>query len=197
VTAAILVGGAARRLDGTVKPSLRVGNERIVDRQLRALADVGIGHITLVGSWRDAPIVAPGVHHVADAVEGGGALGGLYTALLAGTGAVVIVLAGDMPFLTPAWLGRLADVGAASANVPRIDGRWHPLCAAYRRHAAGHLKARLDRGALRVIDALGDLRVRELTAHDVAPFDAAGMLMMNVNTPDDYREAERLAHLRT
>ena len=197
VTAAILVGGAARRLGGTVKPSLHVGDRRILDRQLHALAEAGVDHIALVGAWHDAPVVAAGVHHVADALEDAGALGGLYTGLLTGTGAIVLVLAGDMPFVTAAFLRALAEVGEHDANVPRLDGRWHPLCAAYQRRSAQKLKARLDRGLLRVSDALSDLNVREVRAPEVAQFDSTGMLLMNVNTPDDWREAERLARLRT
>ena len=197
VTAAILVGGAARRFGGTVKPSLRIGTERILDRQLRVLGEAGVRHVTLVGAWRDTPIVSAGIHHVADACDAAGALGGIYTALLMGTGTIVLVLAGDMPFLTAAWLRALADVGEDDAKVPCIDGRWHPLCAAYRRHTAGLLKARLDRGEFRVTDALRDLRVREVTADEMSQFDSTGMLMMNVNTPDDYREAERLARSHT
>jgi molybdopterin-guanine dinucleotide biosynthesis protein A len=191
VTAAILVGGEARRLGGAVKSSLLVGNRSILERQLDAVHDAGIDHITLVGRWRHPAIRR--VAHVADAVPGAGALGGMYTALLAGTGRVVLVLAGDMPFLRPPWLRMLCDLGDADAKVPRRDGRWHPLCAAYRRTAALAVKARLDRGRLRVTDALADLRVREVTSDEIAEFDPTGMLLMNVNTRDDYDEANRLA----
>jgi molybdopterin-guanine dinucleotide biosynthesis protein A len=195
VSGAILVGGAGRRLGGAVKPSLRVGSDTIIDRQIRAFRDAGIANICLVGRWPDAPLSSAGVHHVADAVEGAGALGGLYTALLVGSGTTVVVIAGDMPFITAPWLRMLADVGSEDAKVPRAGAGWHPLSAAYRRRVAGRLKRRLDGGLLRVQDALGELRVREVTAPELESYDLTGMLLMNVNTPDDYREATRLAGL--
>ncbi len=55
------------------------------------------------------------------------------------------------------------------------------------------MTVRLDRGSLRVTEALDDLHVREVTTEEIADFDATGMLLMNVNTPDDYREADRRA----
>jgi molybdopterin-guanine dinucleotide biosynthesis protein A len=194
VSAAILVGGAGRRLGGRAKPSLRVGDERILDRQLLALRAAGITDIALIGGWSAPPVC--GVHHVPDLVEGGGALGGLYSALLVATAPVVLVLAGDMPFVTAPWLAMLAQMSDADeAKVPRVDGQWHPLCAAYRRRVAERVKARLDRGSRRVTDALGEMRLREVSTDEVASFDTTGMLLTNVNTPDDYREAERLARL--
>ena len=195
MTAAILVGGEARRLGGTVKPSLHIGGARILDRQINALRDAGLDHIAIIGRWRDAAV--NGVHHVPDLVDGAGSLGGLYTALLVGTREIVLVLAGDMPFVTPAWLRRLASLTAADANVPRVGLRWHPLCAAYRRRVAATIKARIDQRQLRVTEMLNEIRVHELTALDIAGFAPAEMLLMNVNTPDDYREAERLARSRT
>ncbi|MGH8187767.1 MAG: molybdenum cofactor guanylyltransferase, partial [Steroidobacteraceae bacterium] len=65
----------------------------------------------------------------------------------------------------------------------------HPLCAAWARRAAPHLRAAIDDGRLRIIDALAGLDVRELSADDLAPFDPDGRLLENVNTPDDYARA--------
>jgi molybdopterin-guanine dinucleotide biosynthesis protein A len=195
VSAAILVGGAARRLGGIVKPSLIVAGARIIDRQVAALQEAGVADIALVGRWLERNV--PGVHHLPDMIEGAGALGGLYGALITASFDVVVVLAGDMPFVTAPWLRSLTEVGRFDAKVVRLEGRWHPLCAGYRRQIAAGLKARIDRGDLRVTDALDDVAVREVTAAEVAEFDTTGMLLMNVNTPDDYCEAERLARLRT
>jgi molybdopterin-guanine dinucleotide biosynthesis protein A len=193
VTGAILVGGAGRRLGGAVKPSLRIGGETIVERQMRAFHEAGVTHVSVVGRWAAVDRTSATVHHIADAVPDCGALGGLYTALLASPGDAVIVVAGDMPFITGGWLRELANLDAHDAKVPRVGRTWHPLCGAYRRRLAGLIKARLDRGAMRVTDALQDFRVLEVT--NLEPHDPTGMLLMNVNTPDDLREAERLARL--
>jgi molybdopterin-guanine dinucleotide biosynthesis protein A len=131
---------------------------------------------------------------VPDILDERSGLGGLYSALLMATTPVVLVLAGDMPFLQPSLLSRLASVGDnADAVVPRTGGRWHPLCAGYRRNVAPLVKLQLDSGSLRVTDAVERMRVDELGAEDLASFDPDGILLMNLNTPGDYERACQLA----
>lgn len=125
-----------------------------------------------------------------DRVDGAGALGGIYTALMEAPTEQVIVIGCDMPFLTAPFLAFLAAQGRdVDVAVPVDDRGRHPLCASYLRRTAAHLRARIDTGALRVGDALAPLTVRELGADELAPFNADGRLLVNVNTPDDYARA--------
>ena len=196
-TAAILAGGQARRLGGLDKSALAVGTgvgtgvgiglgigavpRSIREHQLTVLRGL-TPHILIIG--RDG---------IPDRVPGAGALGGLYTALVEAPTDQVVVVACDMPFLTAPFLARLAAVGAESgvdAVVPCDARGRHPLCASYRRQIAPRLKARIDAGALRVRDALSELTVREFGPDELAPFDADGRLLTNVNTPEDYARAQ-------
>jgi molybdenum cofactor guanylyltransferase len=190
VTAAILVGGRARRLDGRSKPALVIGRQTIADRLLGAIRDAAISTVFMVGPWRGA--VPSGVRHVPDLMGHVGPLGGVYSALLVASTPTVVVLAGDMPFVTGGLVRRLAAVAnEVDAVVPR-DDRWHPLAAGYRRAIAPHLKGRLDRHALRMVDALEGMRVDAVTADDLRGLDSSdGMLLMNVNSADDLQHAER------
>lgn len=188
ISAAVLVGGRARRLAGARKPSLMVGRQTIVERQLDAIRGAGIRSVVMIGRW-DGGIPA-GVSHVPDLVDEAGPLGGIYSALLIAITPVVVVLAGDMPFVPTSFVRAIASVPEdIDAIVPQDAAGWHPLAAAYRRRVAARIKARLDRRALRVIEALDDMRVRTVTSETLQQLDAAGMLLMNVNTPDDYRAA--------
>jgi molybdopterin-guanine dinucleotide biosynthesis protein A len=190
VTAAILVGGRARRLDGRSKPALVVGQQTIADRLLDAIRRADIPTVLMVGPWSGA--IAPGVRHVPDVVGPVGPLGGLYSALLVAATPIVVVLAGDLPFVSGPLVRRLAAVPEGrDAVVPRDDRGWHPLSAGFRRTAAAHVKAQLDRGSLRVIDALAGLQVDPIGGDQLRQLDDDGMLLMNVNTPDDLRQAER------
>ena len=195
VSAAILVGGRARRFNGELKAALRVGEHTILERQLAAIRRAGIGEIWLVGRWPAAAVA--GVRHAPDLVDGAGPLGALYAALLLSVAPIVVILAGDLPFVEAPLIERLGTMPpAAEAIVPRTGDRWHPLCAGYRRRVALRVKARLDRGALRVSDALADMSVQELTAAEMAAYDEDGLLLMNVNTPDDHQRAQRRARVR-
>ena len=188
-TAAILAGGHARRLGGLDKSALALGARSILDRQLvavRAVTDL----VLLIGD-RDAPA---GVRAVPDRRPGCGPLGGLYTALAEAATDQVLVLACDMPFVTAPFLQFLVEAGRdADAAVVRTHDGYHPLCASYRQTCAGPMGRRLDSGRLKVTDFLEEVRVREVTPLEVARYGREEMLLFNINTPDDYTRAGRLA----
>ena len=187
-SAAILAGGQARRLGGADKSALEVAGRSILARQLAVLRPL-TPHILIVTNGVER-YRAAGVPVAKDCIEGAGALGGIYTALVEAPTDRVLVMACDMPFLTAPFLTRLASLGdGADAVIPRDARGRHPLCAAWSRRAAPHLRACLDAGRLRVLDALEGLDVREMDPDALAAFDADGRLLMNVNTPADYARA--------
>lgn len=194
-TAAILVGGRARRLDGRAKPLLAIGGRTVLDRQVAALASLGAVPVLVTAdpaSYADADLP-----RVTDLVEAG-ALGGLFTAVAQARTAWVIVLAGDMPFITPVVLQYLLDArGDCDAVVPRTGAQWHPLCAVYATHLAPRLQAAITEGTRRVTNVIAGLRVRVIESGELAAIDPAGRALTNVNTPDDLQQAlSHAAHER-
>jgi molybdopterin-guanine dinucleotide biosynthesis protein A len=191
LSAAILIGGQARRLGGCFKPFLDVAGSTILDRQLAALGAAGIDDVLLVGRW---PTETPAPRRVvADAIPNSGSLGALYTALLAGTTPAMLVVAGDMPFVSARLLTALATADArAVAVIPRNEGGLQPLCARYARAIAPHLKAEIDNGNLRVRNAVATLRALVVDEQALAAIDAERMMLSNVNTPADYEHAQRV-----
>ena len=191
LTAAILAGGRGTRLGGRDKSALPVGAGSILDRQLTVLQAL-TPHLLIVGGNPSHGQTAARV--VRDLLPGAGALGGLYTALVEAPTEQVLVIACDMPFVTTPFLARLAALGAtADVVIPTDANGPHPLCGSYARRIAGRLRAHLDAGRLRVLDALADLDVRHMGPDEIAPFDTDGRLLLNVNTPDDYARARSLA----
>ena len=187
-TAAILAGGQARRLGGADKSALPVGGHSILARQLAVLRSL-TSHIVIVASddrrYREARVPV-----VLDRIQGAGSLGGIYTALEEAPTDQVLVVACDMPFLTAPLLSRLMTLGAGvDVALPRDARGRHPLCASWSRRVAPHLRARIDAGKLRILDALEGLEVRELGADELRHLDPSGRLLLNVNTPDDYARA--------
>jgi molybdopterin-guanine dinucleotide biosynthesis protein A len=196
LSAAILAGGRARRLDGADKASLLVGGVRIVERQLAALAGVAADVRIVVNDparYRDL-----GIPLVSDVIAGAGALGGIYTALLHARHDRVLVLACDLPFVSAALLERLAaesrNAGGIDAVVPRSRRGLEPLCAIYRKGCAGVIQEHIARGELRMTALLAALAVRQLGHDALAPYDD-GALFENVNTPHDYARARGLGEL--
>ena len=190
LSVAILAGGRATRLQGADKASLLVGGRRIIDRQLEAVAPFS-ADVRIVS--HDAARYADlGIPVIADAVAGGGPLGGVYTALIDARGDRVLVLACDLPFVSAALVERLAAESEAAeeidAVVPRTARGLEPLCAVYRTRCAAEARARLARGDLRMTAFVAALHRRELDASVVAGQDG-GTVFENVNTPHDYARA--------
>lgn len=191
--AAILAGGRARRLGGAEKSSLLVGHATILERQLDALT--GVAARVFVVARDPASVDARGLRVVPDRLPGAGALGGLYTALVEAESPHVLVLACDLPFLTPALLATLAGMAGDEhdAVVPRTaDGR-QPLCAIYARRLADTVRRQVESGHLKIQDLLAAIRLRELGPDDLARLDPDGRLFHNVNTPGDLELALRFA----
>ncbi len=208
-SAAILAGGRATRFGGLDKGAAIVHGRTILDRQLTALTAI-TDDILYVGAKPPTEYRAC-LREVADTRPGLGPLAGLEAALGAARDGTVLVVAGDMPFLTAPFLDFLArlvdDAGTGPAGapatpwvpagfdaaIPRTERGWHPLAAAYRRACHTRVLGRLNAGQLAVHALLDELRVREIDREAIAPFGEPDRLLANVNTPADLDQIQSLA----
>ena len=195
LAAAILAGGQAKRLGGVNKGTLAIGAAAIVDRQLAALKQV-TPRIFVVGAESPA-WTARGLEVVPDEIPGQGALGGIYTAIVRSPCDRTLVLACDMPFVSAAWLARLAAQEDADVVMARTARGYEPLCALYTRACAADIRARIDRGELQASTLPKGVRITELGPEVLSMDDPEGRLFVNVNTPHDYERAKGLIELKT
>jgi molybdopterin-guanine dinucleotide biosynthesis protein A len=152
--AVVLTGGGGARLGGVDKASIEVGGRTLLEHALEALVDVS--EVVVVGP--EVPTSRPVTFTREDPPAGGPAAG-----LLAGirrfsrTPTRVVVLAVDMPLVTPGTVRRLVAADRADGAVlVAADGRWQFLCAVYSVQA-------LDRAARDVSSGHG-LAMRDLVA---------------------------------
>jgi molybdopterin-guanine dinucleotide biosynthesis protein A len=198
VRGAVLAGGAATRYAGVPKGLLAVGEERILDRVVRALQAATEAPPLLIANDPDAPSWRPDLKTIPDVRTGFGTLGGLYTAVSAGAGPVLCV-AWDMPFVPEALLRALiagATAGEYDAFLPKSTGPrgLEPLCAVYGPACGPAIAARLDQkeGDLAAISFHADVRVGILSLAQVKAFGDPDELFLNVNAPEDLERAEVL-----
>ena len=192
-TAAILAGGRARRFGGRPKPLLPLGDRRIVDRLLAALRAVADQVFIVANDCETYAGLGVPVHP--DVLAGAGPLGGVHAALCASRSCRTLVVAGDMPFVSTAFLDHLLQRAsdAVDVAVPRTGEGYQPLCACYRPSCAPVVERRIAAGRLQASDALQELRRYEPAADEMAPFNPDGTLFFNVNTPADHARALALA----
>ena len=183
-SAVILAGGQSRRMRAD-KLQLPVHGVSMLDRVI----DV-VGHIA-----DDVIVVGqdvPGVVSIPDQKPGLGPLGGLVTGLQAARDSVALVVAADLPFLNVDVLRfLLAALSDYDAAVPRVGGRVQPLHAVYRTTVDVPAARLLATGERRLGGLLEKLRVRWIEAPEIAHVDPALRSFVNINTREEWLEAQR------
>ena len=192
---AILAGGSASRFGGAHKGLLDVGGRRIIDRVAAALRPVA-SELLLVSGAEGAAQWLPDARVVGDVLTGGGTAAGVHAALAAAHGPV-IVLAWDMPFVTPTVCGLLADtaaVAAVDAVVPRGErGALEPLCAWYGAACIAAIEERWAGGDRGLQGMFARVRSIVVDTDRFAPFGPPARLFLNVNDASDLERANLLA----
>lgn len=183
----ILTGGRSRRFGGVHKPGVAVGGSPVLTRVLASVrafdptAEVWVAG-PLDGLDDDGRAT---VRSVVESPRFGGPLAGAAAALadMAPGESTILLLAGDVPYLDPADLGRLVTASSRAGTAvggEDTSGRFQPLFAAW---PEGLLRGRLhdignaaDQPVSLLWEGIEPIRV---------PVSAAST--DDVDTPDDYR----------
>lgn len=149
-------------------------------RAAAAVARAGIGQVVVVGGDPDLAR-GWGLGWVADGWPEEGPLGGVLTALEQVAGGDAVVVACDMPFLSPATVTSLLVDVEADAVVAVAGGHRQPLVARYRPSAVAPLRRAFASGERSLTVALDGLSVTEVAVEEGAVAD--------VDTPADLARA--------
>lgn len=194
-TGVVLAGGASSRYGGALKGLLPLGDRRIVDRVLDALG-ASCDDLLVVANDPAIGHAMPGVLVKGDLRPDRGSIIGLYSGVShVRHGALVV--AWDMPFVSPELLRELREIGEAHAVAVLPEGPRgpEPLCAYYPASSAAVIQGQIARGMLR-LGALVDVLPRRilLPLDEVARFGDPEQLFANINTPHDLERAEDTLH---
>jgi len=200
----VQAGGNSTRF-GADKALVQLGHKTLLQRTGELLASI-CDNVTIVaqeGTYADAPWPK-----LADRWPGEGPLGGILTALLhakqflsaAGSRSMeheprsfALIVSCDMPFLTREFLAFLrvrALQSSAQVVVPVSVGGLEPLCACWSIHATACVQAAFDSGVRKVAEAMKRLPLEVLDEPAWKRFDGNGRLFWNMNTQEDYEEAQ-------
>ena len=202
LSAAVLAGGKSERM-GQDKAFLRLEPggpmllEIVLDR-LRGVAD-------------DVLIVANDVERhagfgarvVPDVIPGFGTLSGVHAALTAAAHEHCLIVACDMPLLSPAVLAHMAaqprDYDVLIPQTPGVSRQgnsgqiYQTLHAIYARCCAGPIAAQLATGNRQVVGFFPQVNVRVSDRQALLAVDPQELTFMNTNTPDALDVARELA----
>jgi molybdenum cofactor guanylyltransferase len=184
--AIILAGGDSKRL-GSPKALLDFCGQSLIERIVERLKQ-SFDEITVV---TDRPELYHGlpVRLMGDLLteEQKSPLRGIHAGLSVSDLPYQFVVACDMPLLNLeliAYMSRFAAV--YDAVVPKIDNYFQPLHAFYNRTCIGVIEEQVRKGCYKVTDLYSELKIRFISAAEIARFDPEQESFININTWPDY-----------
>jgi molybdopterin-guanine dinucleotide biosynthesis protein A len=193
---AILAGGGSERMgqDKALKPFL---GHPLIQHVLERL--VGLADEVIVAANQPEKYAFLGLPLVADLLPNNGALGGLYTSLSAVHSPWLAAVACDMPFASLdlfEYERTLADRENVDAVIPRGQHGAEPLHALYRCETClPAIRSALAANEWKMTGWLPTIMVRYVLPAEIAEIDPAGLAFWNLNTPEEFIQAERRAKL--
>jgi molybdopterin-guanine dinucleotide biosynthesis protein A len=186
---------------GTDKAQLRFGDATLLDLALRHMAQVASEIVVSYAADGEAPaplhpLPPVPVAWVRDNAAYRGPLFGLLHGFreLAGRVDRLVVMPVDMPFLDGAWLQRLIDgMAGHQACAFRWQGYTNALTAAYLTDLLPRLERLVAEGKQRPLALLDGLDAPILEVETLWRQEDGPSPMLDTDTPEDYREALRLA----
>ena len=194
LTVCVQAGGQSSRMgeDKALKPFLgRPLIQRVIER-LSPIADE-----LIVTTNRPDEYQFLGLRLSPDLKPGRGALGGLYTAIASATHPFVAVVACDMPFASAALIETMTSLMVqeeADVVIPKTEEGYEPLHAVYRRETClPAIESAINADQWKVIAWFPEVKVRVLLPDEIKRYDPTGLAFWNVNTREEFAEAEKLA----
>jgi molybdopterin-guanine dinucleotide biosynthesis protein A len=195
LTVVIQAGGMSSRMGEDKALKLFLGRpliQRIVER-MSPIADE-----IIVTTNRPNEYEFLKLRLVPDLKPGRGALGGLYTAIASAAHPLVAVIACDMPFASQIFFEgarRLMVNEEADVVIAKTNEGYEPFHALYRRETClPAIEAAINADQWKVIAWFPQVKVRTLSPDEVRSFDPSGLCFWNLNTPEEFLEAERRAN---
>jgi molybdopterin-guanine dinucleotide biosynthesis protein A len=189
-TGIILAGGASSRMPGD-KAFLRFGARTVIEIQLEQMEGLFEEVLVITNTERVerlAEVLDGLVRVVEEPVRGKGPLGGILSGLMVSTSEKNFVLACDIPYVKHDAIAYMLDMlEGYDVAVPRTPEGLEPLHAAYKKRCAAIIDGQLAEGDLKVTDFFGKVKVNYIDYEELAEFDSTGMLLTNVNSPEDMR----------
>lgn len=191
ISGVILAGGESRRL-GTEKALLPLLGRPLLTHVIEGIRPLVDDLLLVTGPTRRYE--GFGVRTVTDAVSVRGSLAGVYSGLAASRYPSALVVACDMPFLNRGLLRYMIALAPDwDVVMPRLTDGLEPLHAIYSTACTAPIRAHLDRGDLRIIAFLENVRVRYVEQDEIDRFDPKGLSFFNLNRRDDVAKMETIA----
>jgi molybdopterin-guanine dinucleotide biosynthesis protein A len=193
---ALLCGGKSGRM-GQDKALMSFLGRPLILRMLERLASITDEVIISTNRPEDYKFLDLPLYP--DILPNNGALGGLYSSFRAAHNPIIAAVACDMPFASPSLFAyEYEQLCRSSADVviPSSQQGLEPLHAVYRRETClPIIQSALKAGLFKLIGWLSQVDVKIVPPEEFLPFDELNLAFSNLNTPEEFQEAEEKARL--
>lgn len=197
MTGVILVGGKSSRM-GQDKALMTVGGIQVLSKILDVFETL-FDEILIVtnrrGRFSDC-----GYPEVVDLIPDCGPLGGVYTGLHYAKSDPVFVASCDLPFIHASIVKFLIkEANSYDIVLPDIGGKLHPLHATYSKRCMPYMREWIESNSLNLtrfineVDVSRGLSIRRVGVQELVSDDPELRSLFNMNTEEEWREANRLA----
>ncbi len=191
----VLAGGHSRRL-GKDKSLLELDGVPLLVRTVQRLDALSDDLVVVTNDAARYESLSLAARIVPDEEPGMGSLMGIYSGLQAARHAYTLVVACDMPFLSPPLLRYMISLAPGDdVVIPRLGNLLEPLHAIYGKPCIPFMKELLVRGERKIIAFFHKVRVRYVEEAELDKFDPHRLSFVNVNTPQDWLRVQELQRL--
>jgi len=198
----VLAGGKSSRM-GQDKVWMMLDGQPLIERVVRRLLPLAAEVLLSAGDpepyaslLQSLPVAG---RVVADQYSGFGPLAGIHAGLSAAHNDVALVVAADMPFVNIALLQHMIGLTEEyDGVVPHVldprkrIGALEPLHALYRRSCLSAIERHLAANDRQAFCFFDEVRIRAVPLDEIRTFDPELLSFFNVNTPEDWQEAQRI-----
>lgn len=188
LTAFILAGGKSTRM-GSDKAFVMLDGRTLLARALELARSV-TGEVRIVG---DPAKFSKFAAVVEDIFPNCGALAGIHAALLSSPTELNLILAVDVPFVSPAllqyMLERARNSASATVTVAHSGGNWQPLCAIYRRNFAEAAEQSLRTSHYKIDKLFAATSTQKIPEEELKAAGFPPEMFRNLNTREELEAA--------
>jgi molybdopterin-guanine dinucleotide biosynthesis protein A len=185
----ILAGGRGSRF-GQEKASLVIDGQTLLDQVISRLARLNGEVIVVYSQSQDYFASDQAARTVTDIYPDKGALGGLYTGLVASSSRHNLIVACDMPFLNLDLLAYMIERSPSfDIVIPKIDRHVEPLHAVYSKNCLGYIEDMFRCDNIRILDLLLLANVCYVEESEVDEYDPERLSIFNINYQADLERA--------
>ncbi|MBM4463646.1 MAG: molybdenum cofactor guanylyltransferase [Chloroflexi bacterium] len=189
----VLAGGKGKRF-GRDKLSEMIGDRTLLQRVIDRLDGLSSQILVVIAQDQSWPSVPPtSAQIIVDLYPEKGALGGIYTGLVASRSFHSLVVAADMPFLNiPLLRYMIENSPSYDVVIPRIDGALEPLHAIYSKNCLPYMQQQIERDEFKIRNFFEQVKVRYVEQAEIDQLDPQHLSFFNINTLADLRRARKL-----